>query len=103
MAVEAVKHTRSLPRIPVKDGIRKIDMTRQFKPVKEFFTESEAAGYLNISLDELYSMLDEYIFNDGSRRPQDLTFCEADLVLLGFWSKNRDNPKVIRMPRRQEA
>lgn len=78
-------------------------MTTPFKPVKEFFTESEAAGYLDISLTELYSMLDEYIFNDGSPRPQDLTFCEADLVLLGFWSKNRDNPKVLRMPKRQEA
>jgi len=79
------------------------NMTRTFKPVKEFFTESEAAGYLNISLDELYSMLDEYIFNDGSPRPRDLTFCEADMVLLGFWSKNRDNPKVLRMPKRREA
>ncbi len=78
-------------------------MTRTFKPVKEFFTESEAAGYLNISLDELYSTLDEYIFNDGSPRPRNLTFCEADLVLLGFWSKNRDNPKVLRMPKRREA
>jgi hypothetical protein len=79
------------------------NMTRTFKPVKEFFTESEAAGYLNISLDELYSTLDEYIFNDGSPRPRNLTFCEADLVLLGFWSKNRDNPKVLRMPKRREA
>ena len=78
-------------------------MTRPFMPVKEFFTESEAAAYLNISLDELYSTLDEYIFNDGSSRPKDLTFCEADLVLLGFWSKNRDNPKVLRMPKRREA
>jgi hypothetical protein len=86
-----------------KDGIRKTNMTRQFKPVKEFFSESEAAGYLNISLAELYSMLDEYIFNDGNPRPENLTFCEADLVLLGFWGKNRDNPKVLRMPRRREA
>jgi hypothetical protein len=51
----------------------------------------------------LHSLLDEYIFNDGSPRPQDLTFCEADLVLLGFWSKTRENPKVLRMPRRREA
>jgi hypothetical protein len=78
-------------------------MTRTLKPANEFFTESEAAGYLNISLHELYSVLDEHIFNDGSPRPQDLTFCEADLVLLGFWSKTRENPKVIRMPRRREA
>jgi hypothetical protein len=78
-------------------------MTRTLKPANEFFTESEAAGYLNISLQELYSLLDEHIFNDGSPRPQDLTFCEADMVLLGFWSKTRENPKVIRMPRRREA
>lgn len=83
-------------------GKRKF-MTRPLKPVKEFYTEPEAAGYLNIPLSELYMLLDEYIFNDGSPRPQDLTFCEADLVLLGFWSKTRDNPKVLRMPRRREA
>ena len=79
-------------------------MTRPLKPVKEFYTEPEAAGYLNIPLEKLHSLLDEYIFNDGSPRPYDLTFCEADLVLLGFWSKTRnDNPKVLRMPRRREA
>ncbi|HEY2497950.1 MAG TPA: hypothetical protein VGK24_12845 [Candidatus Angelobacter sp.] len=78
-------------------------MTRTLKPVKEFYTEPEAAGYLNISLPELHSILDEYIFNDGSPRPLELTFCEADLVLLGFWSKTRDNPKILRMPRRLEA
>ena len=78
-------------------------MTRFLKPLKEFYTEPEAAGFLNIPLSELYSLLDEYIFNDGSARPQDLTFCEADLVLLGFWSKTRENPKILRMPRRREA
>ena len=85
-----------------RDTEKKI-MTRTLKPVKEFYTEPEAAGYLNIPLNELHSLLDEYIFNDGSPRPQALTFCEADLVLLGFWSKTRDNPKVLRMPRRREA
>ena len=58
---------------------------------------------LDTYLETLYMLLDEYIFNDGSPRPQDLTFCEADLVLLGFWSKTRDNPKILRMPRRREA
>ena len=78
-------------------------MTRPLKPIKEFYTESEAACELNISVIELYSLLDEYIFNDGSPRPDQLSFCEADLVLLGFWSKSKENPKVIRMPRRREA
>lgn len=71
--------------------------------MKEFYTEAEAAGELNISVIELHSLLDEYIFNDGSPRPDQLSFCEADLVLLGFWSKSKENPKVIRMPRRREA
>jgi hypothetical protein len=77
-------------------------MTRPLKPLKEFYTEIEAAGYLNISIGELHALLDEYIFNDGNRRPQDITFCESDLVLLGFWSQSRENnAKVICMPRRQ--
>jgi hypothetical protein len=78
-------------------------MTKPLKPLKEFYTEAEAAGELNISLTELHSLLDDYIFNDGSPRPDELSFCEADLVLLGFWSKSKQNPKVIRMPKRREA
>lgn len=75
-------------------------MNNSLKPEKEFYTESEAAGFLNISIAHLHSILDEHIFNDGSPRPEDLTFCEADLVLIGFWRKSKENPKVIRMPRR---
>jgi hypothetical protein len=75
-------------------------MTKSLKPSKEFYSEVEAADYLNISIARLHSLLDEYIFNDGTARPEDLSFCEADLVLLGFWMKSQENPKVIRMPRR---
>jgi hypothetical protein len=75
-------------------------MTKSLKPSKEFYSEVEAADYLNISIVRLHSLLDEYIFNDGTARPEDLSFCEADLVLLGFWMKSQENPKVIRMPRR---
>lgn len=71
--------------------------------MKEFYTEAEAAGSLNISVAELHGLLDEHIFNDGNPRPTEITFSEADLVLLGFWSKSKENPKVIRMPRRREA
>ena len=78
-------------------------MTRPLRPLKEFYTEAEAAGYLNISMAELYSLLDEHIFNDGNPRPDQLSFCEADLVLLGFWSESRENPKVIRMPHRRHV
>ena len=75
-------------------------MTRPLKPLKEFYTEPEAADYLNISINELHALLDRHIFNDGNPRPTEVTFCESDLVLLGFWSRPRETPKVIRMPRR---
>lgn len=75
-------------------------MTRPLKPAKEFYTESEAAGYLNISIGELHTLLDQYIFNDGHVRPTELSFSDADLVLLGFWSAGKESSKVIRMPRR---
>jgi hypothetical protein len=99
---ERKRYNKPAPPHPWK-RIRKIKMTRPLKPLKEFYTEVEAANELNISIHELHSLLDEYIFNDGSPRPEELSFCEADLVLLGFWSKSKENPKVIRMPRRREA
>lgn len=75
-------------------------MTNSLKPTKEYYSEAEAADYLDISVHELHSLLDEHIFNDGTRRPDDLSFYESDLVLLGFWKKSQENPKVVRMPRR---
>jgi hypothetical protein len=74
-------------------------MSRPLKPMKEFYTEIEAANSLGISISELHGLLDQHIFNDGNRRPEELSFSEADLVLLGFWSKAKvNNPKVLRMP-----
>ena len=75
-------------------------MTKSLKSLKECYSEAEAAGYLNISVERLHFLLDHHIFNDGTPRPPDLTFCDADLVLLGFWMKGEENPKVVRMPRR---
>ena len=69
-------------------------------PEKAYYSESEAAGYLSISMAHLYMLLDEYVFNDGTVRPRNLTFRDADLVLLGFWLRSHENPKVIRMPKR---
>lgn len=75
-------------------------MYKLLKQSRVFYSEIEAAGFLNISVERLHSLLDEHIFNDGSSRPEDLSFCEADLVLIEFWTKSQENPKVIRMPRR---
>jgi hypothetical protein len=67
---------------------------------KELYSELEAAEALGISLSRLYLLLDENVFNDGTRRPPDLTFRSSDLILLGFWHRTSPNPKVVRMPRR---
>ncbi len=75
-------------------------MTNTNKPLKEFYSEIEAAEALNISLTRLRVLLDEHIFNDGSERPTELQFRGSDLVLLRFWDRSTPNPKVVRMPRR---
>ena len=75
-------------------------MSRLENTVREFFTETEAAEALGISVTRLHMLLDAHIFNDGSVRPGDLTFTSADVTLLGFWQRTTPNPKVVRMPRR---
>jgi hypothetical protein len=75
-------------------------MIKPLSPRKEYYSEVEAARLLNISLGHLYLILDEFVFNDGTGRPMALTFRESDLVLLEFWSRSHENPKVIRMPKR---
>ncbi|MCI0351514.1 MAG: hypothetical protein L0Z53_18990 [Acidobacteriales bacterium] len=67
---------------------------------KQLYTEAEAAKALGISLLRLHSLLDQYVFNDGSQRPAEVNFEPSDLLLIGFWHRSTPNPKVVRMPRR---
>lgn len=69
-------------------------------PVKEFYTEAEAAEAIGVSVPRLHILLDEHIFNDGTERPGQLTFTPSDITLLSFWHRSTPNPKVVRMPRR---
>jgi len=64
------------------------------------YSEAEAARMLGISVSRLHMLLDENIFNDGSKRPEDLKLQTSDLLLLEFWNRSTENPKVLRMPRR---
>ncbi len=66
----------------------------------ETYSEEEVADLLGISILRLHELLDEHIFNDGTHRPENLTFTNSDVVLLGFWQRTEPNPKVVRMPRR---
>lgn len=67
----------------------------------EDYSEQEAAAILGISVSRLHQLLDENIFNDGSRRPSDLRLRSSDLILLEFWNRTTENPKIIRMPNRK--
>ncbi len=64
------------------------------------YSEAEAAQMLGISVSRLHMLLDENVFNDGSKRPADLRLRDSDLVLIEFWNRTVENPNVIRMPRR---
>ena len=66
----------------------------------KFLTEQEAADRLGITLERLHFLLDEHIFNDGSKRPNYLELHRSDIVLLQFWDRSTENPKIVRMPRR---
>lgn len=54
---------------------------------KEYYSEIEAARSLGITLARLHQLLDQHIFNDGSRRPAHLSFNSGDLLLLSYWNK----------------
>ena len=71
---------------------------RTLKAAQEF-TERQAAEWLGISLESLYRLLDLHIFNNGTTRPQDLSFTHSDLLLLAVW-RDESMEKVVPMPRR---
>ena len=54
---------------------------------KDFYSEAEAARVLGISIARLHQLLDQYIFNVGSRRPPNLEFTSGELLLLAYWNK----------------
>lgn len=72
--------------------------------VKEFYSESEAAEAVGISIARLHELLDRYVFTGGSQRPESIEFTASDLLLLGYWNTHTAQPsrgRVIPMPRRQ--
>ena len=53
----------------------------------DYFSETEAAQALGITLARLHYLLDHHVFNDGSRRPPNIEFTSIELTLLSYWSK----------------
>lgn len=66
----------------------------------ELYSEAEVTDLLGITIERLYQLLDQHIFNDGSTRPARLTFTNSELILLGFWQHGGPTGKVLSMPRR---
>lgn len=62
-------------------------------------SEVQAAQRLGITVDALYQLLDEHIFNNGTPRPQGIRFTHADLLMLSYWCEPRSG-KVLPMPKR---
>ncbi len=75
------------------------------RPLKEHFSEAEAAAALGISITRLHELLDAYIFTQGNKRPEWLEFNSNDLLLLNYWNKSEKSPpaarRVLQMPRRK--
>ncbi|ABF40108.1 hypothetical protein Acid345_1105 [Candidatus Koribacter versatilis Ellin345] len=69
---------------------------------KEFYSEREAALSMGISLARLHLLLDEYVFNDGLSRPENIELTASDLLLLEFWNKVLPTQKVVAMPKRNK-
>ncbi len=67
---------------------------------KDLMTELQAAESLGISLETLYAILDEHVFNQGMPRPANLRFTTSDVLMLSCWVTGARQRNVVRMPRR---
>ena len=70
------------------------------KPVKQYYSDVEAAHALSISIESLYQLLDEHVFNAGHPRPPVVEFTHADLLLLTVWAEAPRGHNVVAMPNR---
>ena len=78
-------------------------MAKLKRSTKELYSEAEAAAALQISIARLHELLDQYIFTNGTSRPEAIQFTSSDLLLLSYWSNDSKRPtthEVITMPKR---
>jgi hypothetical protein len=68
------------------------------KPMKQYYSESEAAHTLCISLEALHEILDKHVFNLEHSRPAVLEFTHAELLLLSVWAEPERGRNVVAMP-----
>ncbi len=78
-------------------------MAKLKRSTKELYSEAEAAAALGIRISRLHQLLDQYIFTNGTCRPEAIQFTASDLLLLSYWShdnKRTVTHEVITMPKR---
>jgi len=62
-------------------------MTLSRPITQDYYSETEAAQALGITVGRLHQLLDRYVFNVGTRRPPNIEFTSSDLLLLSYWSR----------------
>jgi hypothetical protein len=70
------------------------------KPMKQYYSEADAAHTLCISIEALHEILDQHVFNPEHPRPAVLEFTHAELLLLSVWAKPERGRNVVSMPDR---
>ena len=70
------------------------------KPIKQYYTETEAAHTLCISLEALHEIMDKHVFIPDHPRPEVLEITHAELLLLSVWAEPERGNNVVAMPSR---
>jgi len=69
-------------------------MTLTKAVTKDYYSETEAARALGITIARLHQLLDRYVFNVGTSRPPNIEFASSDLLLLSYWNKESSSPET---------
>ncbi len=62
-------------------------MTLSRPVTQDYYSETEAARALGITIARLHQLLDRYVFNVGTSRPPNIEFTGSDLLLLSYWNR----------------
>jgi hypothetical protein len=68
------------------------------KPMKPYYSETEAAHSLCISLRTLHTILDKHVFTAQHPRPATLEFTHTELLLLSVWAVPEHSDNLLAMP-----
>jgi hypothetical protein len=79
----------------------KAEMYNLRQPVKQVYSEQEAANSLGISVNSLHSILDRHVFNDGAPRPEPLELILSEVLLIAYWAEQEKlGMKVVSIGKR---